>query len=103
MPNPKSQLSIYWVPEAQVIHHGAQSTRQVASQMFLNLYRSKVRFFRKNHGPWRARSYKLILALVSALRLLCVPLVWLEGETNRQRHLTLAGNYSRLLLNLPQM
>ena len=30
--------SLYWVPQAAIIHHGGQSTRQVATEMFLRLY-----------------------------------------------------------------
>ena len=29
---------LYWVPQAQVIHYGGQSTQQVAAEMFMRLY-----------------------------------------------------------------
>jgi len=85
---------IYWVPDAEVVHYGGQSTRQVAREMFLELYRSKVLYFHKRHGLASAWVYKLILALSSLPRILLAPL---------SGNLKLAGNYSQLLLALPGM
>jgi GT2 family glycosyltransferase len=59
---------IYWAPAAVIDHYGGQSTRQVAASMFLQLYRSKVRFFRKNQGRWAAVGYKLVLLAVALPR-----------------------------------
>jgi GT2 family glycosyltransferase len=53
--------ALHWVPEAVVIHYGGHSTQQVANQMFLELYRNKLTFFRKRRGPFAGRLYKLIL------------------------------------------
>jgi len=33
---------LYWFPQANVVHFGGQSTRQVPTEMFLNLYQSKI-------------------------------------------------------------
>lgn len=61
---------LHWLPSAVITHYGAQSTRQVADQMFLELYRNKVKYFRKHHGRWGVFWYKLLLffhALVRSL------------------------------------
>lgn len=58
--------SIFWVPKARIVHHGGQSTRQVAQRMFIELYRSKLTFFRKTRGKWGSVAYKMLL-LVTAL------------------------------------
>lgn len=89
---------VYWIPMSQVIHHGGQSTRQVAQKMFLWLYQSKYLFFRKNYGRKSAALYKLVLTLASLFRMLLRPLSYLEQGERRQRHIQLAENY-RLLLN----
>jgi N-acetylglucosaminyl-diphospho-decaprenol L-rhamnosyltransferase len=94
---------IFWVPQADVIHYGGQSTQQVASEMFLRLYQGKIIYFRKHYGAWRARLYKLILLVVSLVRLIAGPLAFLEPATQRERHLKLAGNYYRLVASLGKM
>jgi GT2 family glycosyltransferase len=95
--------SLYWVPQAQVVHYGGQSTQQVAAEMFLKLYESKVIFFRKHYGKLGTSAYKLVLLAASLARLLISPLAWLEAPPRRQRHLALAGHYGRLLAKLPRM
>jgi N-acetylglucosaminyl-diphospho-decaprenol L-rhamnosyltransferase len=61
---------IHWHPQALVIHIGGQSTKLVADQMFLMLYRNKVEFFRKHYGQPDTTIYKLLLYLVSLSRYL---------------------------------
>jgi GT2 family glycosyltransferase len=94
---------LYWVPEAEVIHYGGQSTRQVAMDMFLRLYQSKLLYFRKHHGWLAAQGYKLILVVATLVRLSLSPLACLERSPRRQRHLTLAGYYLRLLKAVPEL
>jgi hypothetical protein len=99
----KAGWRIFWIPQSQVIHHGGQSTRQVSAEMFLHLYKSKLIYFRKTYGWQSAMVYKVLLMVSSLIRLLLVSLVWLEGPQERRIHLVKAGNYQRLLLNLPMM
>jgi GT2 family glycosyltransferase len=94
---------IFWVPSAQVIHYGGQSTQQVAAEMFLHLYRSKLLYFRKHHGAPAAYLYKLILFVTGLIRLLLSPLARLEAPASRRQHETLARNYRQLLITLPLM
>lgn len=93
--------SIHWVPQAEIIHYGGQSSRQVAEQAFLHLYQGKVLYFRKRHGWLTAQFYKLVVAAATLPRLLLSPLAWLEPVEKRRQHLSLAGNYWRLLMRLP--
>jgi GT2 family glycosyltransferase len=92
---------VWWVPEARVVHHGGQSTRQVATAMFLRLYASKVRYFRKHHGSLAAHAYKLILLFAALFRLLLTPVAFLERTDARKQHLALADHYRRLIGTLP--
>jgi GT2 family glycosyltransferase len=41
---------IWCVPQARLIHHEARSTRQFRDKMFVELWRSRLRYFRKNHS-----------------------------------------------------
>jgi len=94
---------LYWVPHAEVIHFGGQSTQQVPTEMFLNLYHSNIKYFRKHHGWWAAQIYKMILRIAALSRLLLAPFVIFEHSTRRQKHLTLVDRYWRLILALPRM
>ncbi|MDX1688697.1 MAG: glycosyltransferase family 2 protein [Candidatus Promineifilaceae bacterium] len=99
----KAGWSLYWVPQAQVVHHGGQSTRQAATDMFLRLYEGKLLYFRKHYGPGTARLYKVILLLGSLSRLALLPFTWLERPPRRAEHQALAGRYWRLMRALPAL
>ena len=36
---------LHWVPQAQVVHFGGQSTQQAPIEMFLNLYTARLNIF----------------------------------------------------------
>ncbi|MBE2199056.1 MAG: glycosyltransferase family 2 protein [Anaerolinea sp.] len=94
---------LYWVPESQVIHYGGQSTRQAAAQMFVELYRGKVQYFRKNQGAVVAAVYKAILFLAALPRLpLLVVGHLLPGERGKAC-VRLGKHYGRLLRALPKL
>jgi N-acetylglucosaminyl-diphospho-decaprenol L-rhamnosyltransferase len=94
---------VYWVPEARVLHHGGQSTRQAALAMFLRLYQAKILYFRKHGGEPAAWLYKLIVSAAALGRLVMTPLARFEPPARRERHQVLAGYYQRLLRALPGM
>ncbi|MGI5836288.1 MAG: glycosyltransferase family 2 protein [Chloroflexota bacterium] len=88
---------VYWVPQAEVVHHGGQSTRQVASRMFLHLYQGKILFFRKHHCHTAAQLYKLILLSAASVRLLLIPLACFLFFPKRQQLISLTSNYWQLI------
>jgi GT2 family glycosyltransferase len=92
---------LYWVPQAEVVHFGGQSTRQVATEMFLRLYAAKLRYFRKHEGQRAGRMYKLILFAAVLFRLLLLPLALLAPTPKRREQIALAGRYWRLARVLP--
>jgi len=94
---------LFWLPTAQVVHFGGQSTKQAAREMFLRLYQSKTLFFRKNYGVFTAFIYKLLLFSVSLSRVLLTPIAWLQPSVQRQKTLSQARNYLSLFLALPGM
>ena len=54
----KAGWEVYCVPEAVVVHHEAQSTRQRAPAMFVELHRSRRRLFAKHRSAlfcWASR------------------------------------------------
>ena len=99
----RASWGLYWVPEAQVIHYGGQSTRQVAAEMFLQLYQSKLMFMRKHHGKAAGTTYKFLLLLAALPRLTLIPLSIFIPTPYRTHHKNLGKNYRRLLSSLPGM
>lgn len=96
-----SGWNIFWVPQAEILHYGGQSTRQVATEMFLRLYQSKVLYFRKHAGWFTVQVYKMILALAALARLAVVSVLNLWSSSRKQQQLALMERYHRLLLALP--
>jgi hypothetical protein len=51
---------IFCVPQAEVVHHEGQSTQQIRSASFVNLWRSRRRLYDKHYHPlkrWLARQW----------------------------------------------
>lgn len=97
-----SGWSLYWMPTAEIIHFGGQSTQQVAAEMFLRLYQGKVQYFRKYNSSLVVTLYKLILLLATLGRISLTPFIYLERPDLRQYHLQLSSNYRRLIWVLPE-
>jgi GT2 family glycosyltransferase len=96
----KARWKLIWVPQAEVVHYGGQATQQVATEMFLELYRSKILYFNKHHGKLSANFYKSIVLAATLARLALSPFAFFEERRSRDKHLSLAGNYRRLLSEL---
>jgi len=90
---------LFWLPQARVTHYGEGSTRQVAEAMYLQLYRSKIQFYRKVGGARQARLFKLLVTLAYLPRWLAMALStpFAPALANRTR------TYRRLLAELPGM
>jgi GT2 family glycosyltransferase len=99
----KAGWTLHWVPDAEVLHYGGQSTKLVAEKMFLTLYESRLKFFRKHHGLPAARGYKIVLTAAALTRVGLVPFSLLISPSTRDRNRQLASRYSRLLAALPKM
>ena len=97
----QSGWHLYWVPDAEVIHFGGQSTQQVAEEMFLRLYEGKIMYYRKHQSNLTVMVYKFILCIASLVRLVLTPFAFLEEPDTRRRHLDLSHNYRQLLISLP--
>ena len=98
-----SGWSLYWLPSAEVIHYGGQSTQQVAEEMFVRLYQGKIQYFRKHNSTQAVTLYKMILFFATLGRLSLTPIAYLEHPEMRQYHLHLSSNYRRLLWSLPEL
>ena len=73
--------------EASAIHHGGRSTRQLASRMFVELHRSRMRLYRKHYStPFRIAARAILAA--GAIKLAVAD--WLasrrSGDARRLEH-----------------
>jgi hypothetical protein len=90
---------LWYVPAAVVVHHGEGSSRQAAESMYLQLYRSKIQFYRKFGGERRAERYKAYLrAAYQPRRTLAV-----IGARLKPSLAGRARTYRRLMAELPGM
>jgi len=59
---------LHWLPAAVVTHARGRSTSQVADHMFIELYRNKIKFFRKRRNALAGAMYKFILLQAALVR-----------------------------------
>jgi N-acetylglucosaminyl-diphospho-decaprenol L-rhamnosyltransferase len=52
---------VWYLPDTPIIHYGAQSSKKRQGRMEAELYRSRVYFFRKHHGPIAAFGLKALI------------------------------------------
>ncbi|MCP4211609.1 MAG: hypothetical protein GY764_09020 [Halieaceae bacterium] len=87
---------LWYVTTAVGTHFGGESSRQVAEAMYLQLYRSKLQFYRKFGGERRANRFKTYLRLAYWPRAVIARLV----STFNPAWTSRARTYKRLLLEM---
>lgn len=95
----RASWKLWYLPKAVITHFGEASSKQVREEMYLQLYRSKVQFYRKFGGRSRVALYKPLVALAYLPRALVAGIAGL----GRPRWRRLAHLYRRLLQELPKM
>jgi N-acetylglucosaminyl-diphospho-decaprenol L-rhamnosyltransferase len=93
----------YWVPGSMIRHLGAGSTDRVPVSMFLQLYKSKIQYFRKHLGTAGAITYKILLALIAFPRLMLPYLAAALAPARSAGWKVTADNYRSLLRKLPAL
>lgn len=71
---------VVYLPTARVIHHEGKSSEQVVPARHIHFQRSKVRYFRKHHGPWAAALLRAFLLFTYAYQLALEGGKWLLGH-----------------------
>jgi hypothetical protein len=85
------------VPEAVVLHHGGASTNQLREAMFVQLWRSRRRYFRLHASPARRRAIGLALRAGLAARMLGDRWAAARGRIRADERDRRAGAYRRVL------
>jgi len=79
--------TVVYFPLARIIHHEAKSSGQVPAATHIRFNTSKVRYYRKYHGPLAAEALRWFLLGNFAVQLV---LEWAKGLVGRRRELRIA-------------
>ena len=71
---------IVYLPTAQIIHHEGKSSEQVVAARHIRFQTSKVRYFRKFHGPFQAEALRVFILASFAVEWLLEACKWLLGS-----------------------
>jgi N-acetylglucosaminyl-diphospho-decaprenol L-rhamnosyltransferase len=71
---------IVYLPTATVIHHEGKSSEQVVAARHIHFQSSKVRYFRKHHGAFRAGALRWFLLATYVYQWAREGLKWLVGH-----------------------
>ena len=94
----KGGWDTYFVPFGEIIHYGGASTSQLPIEMFIELYRSNIKFFVNHYSPIRAFALCLSLSAVLVTRLFfSIPFFIFKNSRYRIKL------YSIVLFNFPKM
>lgn len=97
----KQGWKIYYLPDVAIIHYQGASVKQASQEMFLQLHKSKVAFFRKHYGPFLAVLLKIVYLVGYSLRLSVVSLSSLASRRSADKARTKRRHYIKLLQKLP--
>jgi N-acetylglucosaminyl-diphospho-decaprenol L-rhamnosyltransferase len=87
---------IVYLPTAQVIHHEGKSSEQVVAARHIRFQTSKVRYFRKFHGPLQAETLRVFILASFAVEWLFEAGKWLLGSQRPLRRERMVA-YGQLL------
>ena len=71
----KSGLAVFALPNVTMVHHQGQSSAQMSDFSLAHLVKTRLRYYRKNHGLASGAVTSLVYALRAA-----------SGSSNRNRH-----------------
>jgi len=93
----KAGWDLYWVPQSVILHYGGQSTKQISEEMFLQLYKSKLLFFKKHYGAFATELYKIVLTIASFVRVVGGSILGRIDHKHQNGYAKLVKNYKNLL------
>jgi len=93
---------VFYLPEVRVVHHGRASVDQVAEEMFLQLHKSKIAFYRKHRGPVKTFALKCILFFGNWPHLAIAGIRYIIGGWHQATRRARVRMCWRLLVELPR-
>ncbi|MCB0256996.1 MAG: glycosyltransferase family 2 protein [Anaerolineae bacterium] len=92
----QASWQLWYVPASKVIHFGGASSQQMREEMVIQLYRSKLQFYRRFGGVGRVRQARVLLTLAYVPRYMVASVAALIRPDWRSR----ARTYRRILAEL---
>ncbi len=89
----KGGWQVWYHPEAYILHHGGGSSKNRRTQREGDLYRSRVRFFRKHYGNTAAVLLKLLIYTLTSVKIVF----------HRLLRLLSFGHHSRQVISLREL
>jgi GT2 family glycosyltransferase len=87
---------VVYLPSAVIVHHEGKSSEQAVAARHIRFQTSKVRYFRKYHGPLAAGALRAIILASFAVEWLIEGLKWLVGSRRPMRRSRMEA-YGQLL------
>jgi N-acetylglucosaminyl-diphospho-decaprenol L-rhamnosyltransferase len=89
---------IAYLPSVQVVHYEGKSSEQVVAARHIRFHTSRVRYFRKHHGPIAAEVLRVCLLCMFAFEWVMEAAKWLAGSRRSLRQARMSA-YGQLLRN----
>ena len=81
----EASWQVWYQPKSQIVHYGGGSSKNRRPQREADLYRSRVRFFRKHYGDAAAGALKLLIYSLTAVKIIAHHLLRLFSGNRRGR------------------
>jgi len=86
----KAGWKAYYIPDATIIHFGGRSMNRWKRRRMV--YRGKMLFYKKNYGVLRTAILRLILGILSFIKLLLWGILWIFPSRRERAKLELNSN-----------
>ncbi len=94
----KVNWQIWFVPQAELIHLGGQSSQKVPYQRILWLYKGQLRFYHKHYSWLKLLGYKLGAEVVALGKILALVILLIVSNPQKRKHrIELLKTYGRVL------
>jgi len=93
----KGGWQVWYHPEARIIHHGSASSKSRLTQREGDLYRSRVRFFRKHYGFLPAALLKILIYGLTVVKFLVHKIIFTMSRGRYGRSVISLNDLSRKL------
>ncbi|MBI3243385.1 MAG: glycosyltransferase family 2 protein [Chloroflexi bacterium] len=81
----KAGWQVWYQPKSRIVHYGGGSSKNRRTQREADLYRSRVRFFRKHYGNAAASALKFLIYTLTAVKIVAHRFLRLVSGNRRGR------------------
>jgi N-acetylglucosaminyl-diphospho-decaprenol L-rhamnosyltransferase len=93
----KAGWKIFCVPQAEIVHYGGQSTRQVKPEMIAALWTSRLRLYRKHYPAWKLIAARWLVRRKMQGEVRRASIALSRQEIDGATHAALTGAYQRVM------